>query len=139
MPGIVHITAMPVGFGQGQRRDEQGVVDLRQRPLGEILVEQLGGFLLISGQEPLIDPPLGLEDRLVPQQNVQEGELRNVLADHQEADGQGRCQQQSGNSPQPRPENGRHQDRHARHAGALAIQPGLHDVPAEEFHDRKQP
>ena len=61
-----------------------------------------------------------------------------MLADHQQTHGQRRRQQQSGNTPQPRPENGRQQDRHGRHAGVLAVEPRFHDVVAEEFQHHEQ-
>ena len=51
--------------------------------------------------------PTESEHGVSPKQNVQKRKLRNVLANHQNADSQGRCQQKSHRSPQPRPKDSR--------------------------------
>jgi hypothetical protein len=99
VPILVKLIAMPVNLGHGQRRDKYIVVDFDKWNVLKKTLDHFGGFFLISGQKPLINTFLRLKHWLITQEYVKEGQLGNVLANHQKAHGQRSCKEQAQRSP----------------------------------------
>ena len=74
----------------------------------------LGCLIRIASQQALIELLVWLQHRFVSEHNVQELEARDMLAQHHEANGQGRRKQQAQRPPQPGPKDGRYDDRQRR-------------------------
>ncbi len=92
IPALLDLIPLPRELSQRERRQEHVIENLRQRRGLQFLLNQLRRLLLVAGEQAVIDPPLGVEHGIVAQQGVEERELRDVLADDQQADGHRRRQ-----------------------------------------------
>ena len=105
------------------------------------------GLGLVHGQQALVELRLGRKLGLVPQQNMQERQLRHVQAHHDQANGERRGKHQPRPPPEQRPEDRHDQQRKGGDAGVGAIEPGLEDVAdgelqhgeEREHHQRRSP
>ena len=95
----------PVVFGQAQRRDRHVVVERQRRALIDVVLGDLDGLLHVPRQQALIKALGRRQHRAAAEQDAQELEPGHVAADHHEAHGERRRQEQAHRSPQQRPED----------------------------------
>ena len=69
------------------------------------LLDHGARFGMIHGEQSLVEMNFRGQDVLVAESDVEERELRNVAAQHDDADGQRRGENQAGIAPQDGPEN----------------------------------
>ncbi len=103
------------------------------------LFEQLVRFVAIAREQPLIETLVRCEHRLIAQQRVEEGELRDVFAHHHQTHRHRDREQQSDRPPHPRPERRGDQQRDRRNAGATADEPRLQRHVADRLEPDEQP
>ena len=128
--------AVPLGVVQG--RDEQVVEDLLGRRGLGLRLHQVLRLVLVAGEQALVVGDVRLQGRLVAQEHGEELQLRDVPAQDDQADGQRAGQDQADRPPQEGPEGGGDQQGDLGHADALAVQPRLHDVVADQFQDHQE-
>ena len=104
----------------------------------EILLGALGRFVRITRKQALVQTFGRLEHRLAAQQDIQEPELLNMPAEHDQTYGERSRQKQPHGSPEPGPEDRRGEDRDRGEAGAGAIEPGFNDVAADQLQDDEE-
>ena len=97
-------TAITVVPGIGERGEEHPVIDRFPSVGVHIGLDDFGRLVLVSSEQSLVIAGLGLDDRLVPHEHDDETQGGQVLAENDEANRQGRRQQQPHRSPEPRPE-----------------------------------
>ena len=86
---VVERATGTVAFGEHQRGNRNLVVEGHQRLLFERGFRPLRRLVGIPGEQPLIESLRRAQGRLAAEQDVQEGELRQVPAEHDQADGEG--------------------------------------------------
>ena len=119
--------------GQAQRAQAHGVVEHQRRFVVGQLNGQVGRLFHITGQQALVQPRGLVQRAFAAQQHRQKLKLRQVMAQHQQHDGDGGGQHQPDGAPDGRPEHGGHDQRQRGHAGAGAVKPGLDDVVADQL------
>ena len=105
-----------------ERRDQHFVVERGGALLLYAGLGQLGRFLVVEGDQALVEARRRREDRLDAEQHVEEAELGDVAAHHRDADGQRGGHQQADRPPQPGPEQRCDDDGHRREAGAAPVE-----------------
>ena len=71
----------------------------------QVLLGALGGFVRITRKQTLVETLGRLEHGLAAEQHIEEPELRNVPAEHDQTYGQWSRQKQPDGSPEPGPED----------------------------------
>ena len=104
----------------------------------EVLLGALGRFVRITRKQTLVQTFGRLEHRLAAQQDIEEPELLNVPAEHDQTHGERSRQKQPHRSPEPGPEDRRGEDRDRGEAGAGAVEPGFNDVAADQLQDDEE-
>ena len=105
----------------------------------DLCQDQLRRLVLIASQQPLVKSDVRVQGRLIAQQHIEELQLRDVLAQHDQADRQRAGQDEPDRSPQKRPEGGGHQQGHFRHADTTAVESRFDNVADEQLDRQKQP
>ena len=125
---------------QAQHRDADVLVELARARRGDRFLGQVDGIGAVAGQQPLVHPARQVQRLAAAQQRVQEGQLRKMPANHQQAHGQRRRQHQTDRSPQRGPECRSDDQRDGRQPGARSVQPGFDKVVADQLqhHDQGQ-
>jgi len=134
---VVEVALVAVLLDKGERGDEDGVVELDEGFVFEIAGGDGVGLLLIAGEEALVEEGVGGEFGVGAEESVEEGELRNVAAEDDDADGERRGEDEAGPSPEQGPEDGHGKECERRDAGARAEEPGLDEVGGGEL-ERKE-
>ena len=125
--------------GELQSLQRDLVVVGRQRALLQQLLGVLERLVGIAGEHALVEVLGRAQRRPVAEQHVEEFEPLDMAAEHDEAEGQRRRdQEQADRPPQPGPEDRRDDDREGRQAGALAVDERLDDVAHERLGDEEQ-
>ncbi len=96
------------------------------------------GFVLVHGEETLVEVSFGGELGVGAEEGVEEGELRDVAAHDDDADGERGGEDESGPSPEKRPEDGHGEQGEGGDAGAGAEEPGFDEVGGGEFEDKEE-
>lgn len=135
---VVEIALACFQIEQMERRDDNLVVSLSERMRGAILFTQAGKLLAIEGQQTLVKAIRDRNGRSIAEEHIEECEVRQILSDHRDADGERGGEKQPDSAPQPAPENCGNDDGHRRKAGARAVEPRLDDVVGEQFHDDEE-
>ena len=117
---------------------EHLVVDVLTRVRRDIVLDQRRRLALVSSDEALVVAPGRPHDRLVRHEDGHDLEVRHVLREDHEADGQRRRQREPDRTPDPGPEGDRYQEPHLGHAGALAVEVRLQDEVGEELQRDEQ-
>ena len=117
-PPVVGVrgAALAVVLGQAKGRDGHVVVELARGMLVDVVLGDLHRLFQVAGQKALVEALLRREHRIAAEEDAQEFELRHIAADDDEADGQGRCEEQPDRTPQRGPEDRRHDDGQRRQA-----------------------
>src|SRR5580658_759661 len=122
---------------QDERRNNDLLIEIEQRAIFQELLhygERLG---MIHGEQALIEMNFRGQGVLVAQRDVQERELRNVAAEHDDADGQRRRKDQAGIAPQDGPKNRADQQTERRDSGVGSVEPGFHEIADDHFEDEE--
>ena len=94
---------------------QRGKQDLVVHGLGiiglDVLLDDVGRLVLIPGEESLVVARLRLQDRVVAHEENEKAHRRQMLAEDDETDGQRRGEQEADRSPEPGPEDDRHEER----------------------------
>ena len=130
--GVGDVLALPVLLGVVERGQQHLVVDGITGISLHVFEDDVGRLVLVPGEEPLVVARPRVQDRLVAHQHHEEAHRRHVLAQDDEAHGQGHGEQEAQGAPQPRPEDHRDEKGDLGKAGALTEEPWLeHHVGAE--------
>ena len=135
---VVEVALVAVLFDEREGGDEDGVVELDE---GFAFEERIGdgvGFVLIHGEEALVEEGFGGELGVGAEEGVEEGHLRDVAADDDDADGERGGEDEAGPSPEERPEDGHGEEGEGGDAGAGAEEPGFDEVGGGEFESEEE-
>lgn len=135
---VVEDSLVAILFYEGEGGDEDGVVELDERFSFEEAVGDGMGFLLIHGEEPLVEESFGGELGIGAEESVEEGHLRNVTAEDDDADGEWSGEDEAGPSPEKRPEDRHGEKCERRDAGAGAEEPRFDKVSGGEFEHEEE-
>src|SRR5271156_3420965 len=102
---------MAVLFGQAKSRNQDRIVEILERRIFEMLLQNSTRFLMIHCEQPLIEAGIGRQRRLVPEEDVKEPELWNVSTDDQQANRERSGENETNRTPNRGPENRRYQNR----------------------------
>ena len=130
---VVEVALVTVLLDEGEGGDEDGVVELDEWLAIEEPVGDGAGFGLIHGEEALVKEGFGGEFGVGAEEGVEEGELRDVSAHDDDADGERGGEDEPGPSPEERPEDGHGEEREGGDAGARAEEPGLDEIGGGEL------
>ena len=130
--------ALRVVGGELQALERHLVVVGGERAL---LQQQLGVVLhlvRVAGEHALVEALDRRQRRPVAQQHVEELQPLHVPAQHHQAEGQRRRQDQPDRAPQPAPEDRRDHHREGRQAGAVAVDQRLDHLAHDRLGDRNR-
>ncbi len=130
---VVEVALVAILFDEGESGDEDGVVEFDEGLAFEELIGDGVGFALVHGEEALVEVGFGGEFGVGAQEGVEEGHLRDVAADDDDADGERGGEDEAGPSPEERPEDGHGEEGEGGDAGARAEEPGFDEVGGGEF------
>ena len=131
-------TAITVLLGIVERGEEHRVIDRLPSVRVHVGLDDVGRLVLVAREQSLVVARLGLDDRPVTHEHDEEPQGGQVLAEHDEADRQGRRHQQPHRSPEPGPEGQRDQERDLRYPGTLTVQPRLQHHAGDELQHEEQ-
>ena len=94
--------------------------------------------LLVHGEEAFVKEGFGGEFGVGAEEGVEEGHLRDIAADDDDADGEGRGEDEAGPSPEERPEDGHGEQGEGGDAGARAEEPWFDEVGGGEFESKEE-
>ena len=126
-------TAITILLGIVERGEEHRVIDRLPSVRLHVSLDDVDRLVLVPREQSLVIARLGLDDRPVTHEHDDEPQGGQVLAEHDEANRQGRRHQQSHRSPEPGPEGQRDQERDLRYPGTLTVQPRLHHQDGDEL------
>ena len=125
---VVEVALVAVLLDEGEGGDEDGVVELDEGFAFEEAVGDGVGLLLVHGEETLVEEGFGGEFGVGAEEGVEEGHLRDVAAEDDDADGERSGEDEAGPSPEERPEDGHGKQGERGDAGARAEEPGFDEV-----------
>jgi hypothetical protein len=70
--GVGQIIPLPVSLGVDQGRDQQVVIHLFRGNGLRMGMHELRGFILVSGEQPLIQSDVWIQRRPVPKEHIEE-------------------------------------------------------------------
>ena len=135
---VVEDALVAVLFDEGEGGDEDGVVELDEGFVFEEAVGDGAGFVLVHGEEALVEEGFGGEFGVGAEEGVEEGELGNVSSHDDDADGERGGEDEAGPSPEERPEDGHGEEGEGGDAGARAEEPGFDEVGGGEFEGEEE-
>src|SRR5882757_1404424 len=135
---VVEGSLVAVLLDEGEGGDEDGVVELDEGFGFEEAVGDGVGLLLVHGEEALVEQGCGGELGVGAEEGVEEGELGNVSAHDDDADGERGGENEAGPSPEERPEDGHGKKGEGGDASARAEEPGFDKVGRGEFNGEEE-
>ena len=104
--GVVEKTLVAILFDESESGNEDGVVELDKGVAFEEAIGDGVRLVLVHGEETLVEVSFGGELGVGAEEGVEEGELRDVATHDDDADGERGGEDESGPSPEKRPEDG---------------------------------
>ena len=124
-------------FGIGQRGEQHGIVHVDERLGLQGRLHDHRGFVLVPRHEALVVRVQPFH-RLIGEHHPQEGQRGDIFAQHAQADGQRRRQEEAHRPPQPGPEEHGHEDGHLGDPGTVAEEHGFEHRAGAQFQQHKQ-
>jgi hypothetical protein len=84
------VVAVAIALDEAERGKKDGIVEILEGLIAEVIFEDAAGFQMIHGEKALVVARVGRESRLITEQDGKKTEARDVVADDDEANGDGR-------------------------------------------------
>jgi hypothetical protein len=127
-PNVIEEALMAVPFDQREGGHQNGVIECDEGFAFEEPVGDGARLLLVHCEETLVKEGLGREFGVHAEESVEEGHLRDIAAEYDDADGE-RCREdEAGPSPEESPEDGHGEQGERGDARARAEEPGFDQV-----------